>query len=300
MGSRVPLPPHLALQPFTSRAGLQAGLGRGRLRGQDLARPYRGVHSPVDLLTLRQRCEAFHLRMPEDAFFCSVTAALLMGVPLPARCESSPLLHVGVPAPRRALAATGVIGHKLQVRERDLRMLGELRSCSPELVWCQLGTVLSVPDLVAAGDYLIHWRSPRTTRAFLEAALQDHPGRRGKPALREAAALLNGRSESRKESHLRVILVQAHLTGLVVNFVIETSGGWKYRGDLAFPQRKVIIEYQGDHHRDPGQFRADMTRTSRLEADGWVVIQVNADDLRNPAELAQRIRRVLASRPIFA
>lgn len=222
-----------------------------------------------------------------------------MGVPLPWRLESSPLLHVGIPAPRRALTANGVIGHKLQVSDDYLRMLGDLRSCRAELVWCQLANILLLPDLVAAGDYLIHWNSPRTTKAFLREAVLRHPGRRGKPALRTALDLLNDRSESRRESHLRVILVQAQLTGLVVNLEIRTSGGWNYRGDLAFPRHKVIVEYQSEYHRDTAQFRADMTRISRLQADGWFVIQVNADDLRDPVELVQRIRRVLADRPIF-
>lgn len=300
MGSRVPLPPHLALRPFTSRAGVEAGLGRDRLRSPDLARPYRGVHSPTAVTTIREHCVAFQLRMPADAFFCSATAALLMGFPLPARLENSPLLHVAVPAPRRALSASGIIGHKLQVRRDQLRMLGGLRICSPELVWCQLASILSLPDLVAAGDYLIHHRSPRTTRALLEKAVREHPGRRGKRMLRQALELLNDRSESRRESHLRVILVQAQLAGLVANLEIITSGGWKYRGDLAFPQRKMIVEYQSDLHRDPARFRADMTRISRLEADGWFVMQVNLDDLRNPVELVQRIQRVLAGRPIIS
>jgi very-short-patch-repair endonuclease len=238
--------------------------------------------------------------MPPDAFFCSATAAILLGVPMPTRVENSPLLHVAVPAPRRALTATGVIGHKLQVRDDHLRMLGGLRVCKPELVWCQLATILSLPDLVAAGDYLIHWRSPRTSVPLLREAVRAHPGRRGKVVLRSALELLNDRSESRKESQLRVVLAQAQLTGLVANLAITTSGGWKYRADLAFPRHQVIIEYQSDYHRDPVQFRADMTRISRLEADGWFVIQVNSDDLRDPIELVRRIRRVLASRPSVA
>jgi very-short-patch-repair endonuclease len=59
----------------------------------------------------------------------------------------------------------------------------------------------------------------------------------------------------------------------------------------------VLLEYQGDYHRTPEQFRADMTRLSRLEADGWYVFQINADDLKNPEELVARLHRVLAARP---
>ena len=40
-----------------------------------------------------------------------------------------------------------------------------------------------------------------------------------------------------------------------------------------------------------------MTRISRLEADGWYVLQINNGDLGNPGELVQRIRKVLESRP---
>ena len=60
----------------------------------------------------------------------------------------------------------------------------------------------------------------------------------------------------------------------------------------------MVIEYQSRFHEAPVDFRTDMTRISRLEADGWVVIQVNADDLDDPGELLARISRVLASRPL--
>ena len=34
----------------------------------------------------------------------------------------------------------------------------------------------------------------------------------------------------------------------------------------------MLIEYQSGFHEGPDRFRADMTRRSRLEADGWFVI----------------------------
>jgi very-short-patch-repair endonuclease len=39
-----------------------------------------------------------------------------------------------------------------------------------------------------------------------------------------------------------------------------------------------------------------MTRRARLEANGWFVMLVNANDLRDPDELVRRIRTVLAAR----
>lgn len=96
---------------------------------------------------------------------------------------------------------------------------------------------------------------------------------------------------------LRMLLIRGGIEGLRSNFWIALPDvGARYRADFAIPQLKVAIEYQSDYHRDPAQWRADMTRLSRLQAHGWIVIQVNADDLRDPAELIVRIRLVLAQR----
>jgi very-short-patch-repair endonuclease len=99
---------------------------------------------------------------------------------------------------------------------------------------------------------------------------------------------------------LRIVLLQAGFTGLVSNLEITTRDGTEYRADFAFPLEKVIVEYQSEYHAEPAQFRRDMTRIAKLQADGWYVMQVNADDLRNPTELAGRIRHVLSGRPAGA
>lgn len=231
--------------------------------------------------------------MPERAFFCSVTAAVVIQVPLPRHLEESRLLHVAVPNPRRAPSGRGIAGHSVQMTGGETWIWRGLPLSTPERLWCELGAVLSIPDLVAAGDYLIRRRKPLTSTAALATAIERFPGRRGLRALQASLPLLDTRSESRRESHLRLIVTGAKLAGLEVNFPITTSGGFHYRGDLAFPGHRVIIEYQGDYHRDPEQFRKDMTRISRLQADGWFVMQLNANDLHDPAELLQRIRHVL-------
>jgi len=237
--------------------------------------------------------------MPGHAFFCSVTAALLFGVPLPRHLEESTVVHVGVPAAKHPPRGRGVVGHRLTVSNDDIATWCGLRVAAPEQVWCQLGALLSLPDLVAAGDFLIRRRFPLTTHDRLREAVRSYPGSRGKPRLRVAVERLHDRSESRRESHLRVILVEGGVPGLAVNYPITTSGGFDYRADLAVPSRKMVIEYQGEYHGDEVQRRKDMTRRARLEADGWYVMEVNADDLRDPVELLQRIRKVLEGRAFF-
>ena len=219
-----------------------------------------------------------------------------MRIPLPRPLELRGKLHVGVPFPHHPPEVAGVIGHRYRRTGKHTRIWNGLRVSEPELVWCELATELSLPDLVAAGDHLIHWRLPSTTVEKLATVVEAYPGRRGLPAMRQALELLDGRAESRRESHLRVIMVQAGFTGLVSNLEITTWDGTEYRADFAFPRQKVIVEYQSEYHSETEQFRRDMTRIAKLQADGWFVMQVNADDLQNPRELAGRIRHVLSQR----
>lgn len=248
-------------------------------------------------LSLDDLALAYQAGMPEHAFFCSITAALAWGIPLPLRQEQQRTLHVAVPVPHTAPRGRGIAGHQVNVGARDIRLWNGVRISSPERVWCELGAILRLPDLVAAGDFLISRRRPFTSKDKLEQAIETYPGQRGKRLLRVALQLLTDRSDSRPESHLRVILVLANFVGLAVNLPIQTRSGYRYFADLAFPTHKMLLEYQGDYHRASAQFRADMTRRSRLEADGWFVMLINADDLRDPEELLQRIRNVLADHP---
>lgn len=297
MPPRVPVPRHLGTAPFSTRQGASAGLGRGRMLGPDLARPYRGVRLPSAVVpTVEALCRALQLRLPTTSFFCGVTAAAVMGIPLPSGLASSRRLQVSVPAPLRAPTGRGIQGHSVAVRDDEIRVWHGIRISSPDRVFCELATVLDLFDLVSVGDFLVRRMLPLTSPEALTAAIARYPGRRGIRVLHAANPMLTDRSESRKESHLRVIILLAKLPGLVANQPITTSGGFRYRADLAFPWPKVLLEYQSDYHSDPENFRADMTRRARLEADGWFVMLINANDLRDPDELIARIRTVLASR----
>jgi hypothetical protein len=236
--------------------------------------------------------------MPDAGFFCGVTAALLQGMPLPARLHRMTELHVGMPSPGRGLRARGVVGHKLNVAEGDIRYWGGLRVTTATRTWCDLGTVLDVEDLVAVGDYIIHYRCPLATRAELFDALCRYPGRRGRVRLREALTLLDDHADSRPESLVRVTVVRAGIPGLVANHPIVVADGRTLRADLCFPEHRVIFEYQGDYHRaEPERWRKDRTRVALLSAAGWHVVEIAADELNNPAMLLRLIRQTLNLHP---
>jgi very-short-patch-repair endonuclease len=270
--------------------------------GADLSRPFHGVRSALPTPTepaaaIEDLARAFQRGAPDHAFVCGISAAVILRIPLAWRHERSRMLHVGAPAPHRAPKAHGTVGRKLQIRPDELWVRGDIRMTTPERTWCDLAAVLSVPDLVAAGDYLIHWELPHTSEDALRTAVAQWGGRAGAARLRQAIGMLNDHSESRRESLLRVVVAQARIRGVVANEWITTSGGYRYRDDLVIRESKVIIEYQSRFHDGTKEFADDMTRISRLEADHWYVIQVNNRDLAHPVELVQRIRKVLADQP---
>jgi hypothetical protein len=290
-----PLPEHLNTHPFAVSA---SGLPPKRLRARDLDRTVFGVRMALQPeMDLRARCAMFAVRLRDDAFFCHSTAALLYGAPLPWWLERMPKVHVGVGGPEPPPHAKGVTGHHLTLNEMDVRLHHGLRVTSPERTWFDLASVLPLEDLVAVGDFFVHRSRQLTTRFAIQRRLIDLYGKRGITNAREAVTYLRTGAESRPESKLRVIIVRGGLPEPEINHtLIDTETGGCLRPDFLFRAHKLILEYQGDYHRTRDQWRKDMTRRAKLEAAGWKVIELNADDLRDPLQLVARIRTALWAR----
>ncbi|BDZ47319.1 hypothetical protein GCM10025866_32280 [Naasia aerilata] len=250
-----------------------------------------GVRAAGTAVSLEARCRLYAARLP-DAFFSHRTAAALLGLPLPPGPDD--VLDMSVAAPDRAPHAKGLSGHSLVLEENDLVVVDGLRVTRPARTWFDLGKELAVPDLVVAGDRILSRAAPLGTRADLAAMVEDHPGERGVRRLATALALIREGTESPQESRLRTILMQGGLPEPAVNLDIhDERGRFLGRGDLVYVAERLVIEYQGDYHRDKAQWRRDMSRRAALEAAGWRVLELNADDLRDPALLVARVRDLL-------
>lgn len=295
MNVRRSLPPTLPMPAFSVEDATRAGVPGHRLRASDLNGEVAGIRSRRHNLSLADRCLLFQLRLAPTSFISHSTAALLHAIPMPYNLASSPLVHISLPAPHRAPHARGIAGHSLQVEPHEVMTLPNgLRVTTPLRTWFDLAHQLGLLDLVAAGDALIHWRHPLVSPLDLAEALGRPFNRRIRRRLRHAGELLNDRSESAPESILRALLELAGLPVSGVNHVItDRFGEFVARTDLVIDRYRIILEYQGDYHRTKtGQWRADMSRRGKLEAEGWRVMELNADDLKNPAELMDRIRAV--------
>jgi very-short-patch-repair endonuclease len=252
------------------------------------------------------RCRASLPRLREGQFFSHGTAAGLWGVPMRTPFDPSAPVHVSSFAPARPPRTRGVIGHEL--RPGGVRVVERhgLPVADAASTWLQLGCLLSVDELVVAGDHLVldpvvlDLLDPRPYVGLgdLAAALHAYRGR-GRRALLEAVGSIRPGAESRPETLLRLLLVRAGLPEPRVNFVVEDPGGrFIARVDLAYPQLRVAVEYDGDHHRtSTSRYEHDIARFDRLHDAGWRVVRVRSRGLfRFPDETLARVRRARGRR----
>lgn len=296
------LPPHLLAAPFSTASARAAGIEPARLRTRSLQHPWFAVRSyGLDLDQLESRCRAYAARMHPAAVFSHTTAARVWGAPLPLGVDEA--VHVTVPVPRRAPSGRGVVGHQQRLTASECRLVNGLAVASPAATWAQVAELLSVEDVIAVGEHMLtgnpyEKRLPLCDRSDLEAAISERlrgPGHRVR-----VAALVEVREGplSRPESLLRILLVRCGLPEPVINGdVLDPAGRFIAMPDLLWPEFRVALEYQGDHHREKRQFRKDISRLERLADEGWLIIQVSASELyANPQLIVERVARRLASR----
>jgi len=304
MTGNTPLPTSLRARPFSVPEAREAGVGIGRMRGRDLARPHLGVRVPVAFpdVGIITRCQSYAPLLRPGQFFSHVTAAEMWGCPLPPGLGIR--LHVSVRHPGRAPRADGVIGH--QARDPRVLVRHGLPCSDPVSTWIALASLLDLEELVVAGDHLLldpHRLDPYDIRPYatpegVAAAVNGYRGR-GARAVASALPLLSTRAESRTETLLRLLLWRAGLPAPEVNpDIFDGAGRFVARADLVFREWRVIVEYDGEQHRlDDAQYERDQRRLDDLRAAGWTVIRVRKRGLfQRPAETVARVARELRAR----
>lgn len=275
MVRRAPLPLEFRIAPFHVGEAAARNVRPSRLRASDLVRPYRGVRAMSAPATLRERCNAYATRMPQEHWFSHATAAQLWGLPLPQRLERDPRLHIG--SARREPQTAGVVGHRAKQRP-DVRRHLALPVLAPADAWCQLGSQLTIDELVEAGDRLLGWPSPLCSTDELDAAIVRFGPRRGAKKVRAARERMREGSASPRETWLRELLVGAGLPEPALNVPLRLLDGGSTPGDLVYAEYHVVVEYDGEQHReDPAQFGRDVDRLNALSVAGWVVVRIRKE-----------------------
>ncbi|WP_406045980.1 hypothetical protein OG799_16745 [Micromonospora sp. NBC_00898] len=179
--------------------------------------------------------------------------------------------------------------------EADVLTRAGILVTTPERTSWDLTQWLQVEDAVALIDVLLRRRL--VTVAGLRDLAHARVGARGWKRMRRVAALVDGGAESPQESRLRVRLVLAGFSAPVTQFVVERDGRFIARVDLAWPQWKIAVEYDGLWHHDPEQFHRDRQRLNRLLGEDWIVLHLTAKRFKEdfPAFLSE-VRQALRSR----
>jgi Protein of unknown function (DUF559) len=228
-----------------------------------------------------------------DMAISGVSAAARYGVDLRAATD---IVELTVSPPRRVASrppALRVVRSPLVTG--DVVEFDQLVITSPERTAYDIARRCSRVEALMTLDALLH--KGVVTLTSLTTYADRVTGQRGSMLFSNAIALGEPLCESPMETRCRLVLVDAGLPRPVAQHVVrDRAGHFVGRLDLAYPEHRVGIEYEGDHHRDRATFRRDIARVNALTALGWVIIRVTADDIRHPEQLVRRIKAELATR----
>ncbi|WP_271984486.1 endonuclease domain-containing protein [Pseudoclavibacter terrae] len=247
--------------------------------------------------------------------FGDTTAAIFWGLPLPTRLVTSMTVHIVVPTGRNAPKGKRLAARRISPGKWErIEHLGTPLA-SPALTWALLARILSTQELVTIGDALVS-----TSRNYRSLRRPDDPsipnneytsspplasleqlsemsscwGRTiGASRLRLSLPLIREGVESPRETATRLALLAAGLPEPTVAHEVFHAGRFLGRVDLAYPELRIAIEYDGKHHWTEEQALKDIARINRIQQAGWLVIRVTRKQLSNPAEFFAQVRMAM-------
>lgn len=176
----------------------------------------------------------------------------------------------------------------------------------PVYTWAMYAARLPLEELIVLGDSMMR-RDKRLKRAgidefamFLEDMqdwIDDDLTRRrnfrGIGNCRRALRVMRENTDSSQETRTRIALMRYGLDCPEVNHATRDARGRRVLLDMAYPELKLAIEYDGKHHAS--QWLRDAARRAALEERGWTCIQVTELDL-DDEQAEERLARRVADR----
>ena len=183
--------------------------------------------------------------------------------------------------------------HRADLSDQDLTRIGELPVTRVARTLVDLGAIWSPRAMEAAVDTALD--GELVTPAQLEAAIERAPRgcrRPGVPSLCAALEAWTGpiQPESPAEARLVRRLDEWGMPEPVLQHVVrDQHGGFVARLDIAWPEHRVALEYDGMRAHNPRRVEHDERRDAAVEALGWAVVHADRIDLR-PGQARLRTR----------
>ncbi|MBY8874859.1 hypothetical protein K7640_23815 [Micromonospora sp. PLK6-60] len=298
-------PPALRGRIFRGSAAISGGLlTRNDLRSSAWRPLFRDVYADASIrVSHPHRCGAvIRWLVPAGTAIAGRSAAALYGVaatspedPIDVLVPTGADRPSPAPSSRRRGPVKGLRVHHADVCPDDVVERSGLPVTSPARTCWDLARWLDVVEAVVVIDALLARRV--VTLAALHRYALDRAGERGWRALLRAAGLADAGAESPQESRTRVRLVLAGLPRPQTQWIVTAAGRFVARLDLAWPEFKVAVEYDGQWHDEPGQLHRDRRRLNRLLGDDWIVLHVTSRRLRDDFDgFLAEVRAALRSR----
>jgi very-short-patch-repair endonuclease len=219
------------------------------------------------------------------------TAAALWKVQIPLQPPDD-RVHLTVPPESRARNRRDRRLHRSRLGAGEVERWWSLPITTPARTWRDLAGVLRPAELLAVTDQLL---DVLCSPDELARMLASHASGRGAERARRVLPVADPRVDSPMESILRWLLHDAGLPAPVLQFAVRDGAGvFIGRADLAWPDKKVLVEFDGNVHRDRDVFVNDLRRQNRLIAAGWTVLRfTSADVLGSPDRVVALVRLAL-------
>ena len=252
---------------------------------------YHGVYVPKGAkLSLRDRAVAAWLASGRRGVVAGVAASALHGAPWVD--PTQPIELVGV----RCRPQNGLVPRTERIAEDEVTRVCGLPVTTRVRTAFDLGRHLDRRAALARLDALM-WNQEFAVDEVIGLAAR-YPRARGIRQLRELLPLVDRGAASPAESRIRLWLHDAGFPRPETQIpVLEGSRPVAFL-DMGWPEFQVAVEYDGDHHRkDRRQYVKDIARLRMLDAMGWRVVRVIAEE--RPAEWLARVEAALVGRGCF-
>ena len=269
----------------------QGMVSRRDLLGDRYRRLFRDVYTVSTApVTHELRARAAAMALPRGVVITGRSAAAVRGAPI---CWPDDPVHVAVPLGMRVDRRTGLLVRRSDLTLDEYRPWEEGFLASPLRMCLDLLAGRPLPDSVADLDQVLKLKLvDRGTLAAMLRARSDN----GIVVARQAETLAIDCSDSVPESQMRVHLVLAGLEPVPQHW-IEIRGERIALVDLAFPSRKLAVEYDGGWRNDQmWALNHDRARLNQVQAAGWRVVFVTAQLLRSPRRMVAEVKAALADR----
>jgi hypothetical protein len=281
--------------PFTTEQAVTLGVTRRVLQGRPHWRQvFRDVwvHDSLED-SVELRFQAVSLILPPYAVVCELTAAWLYGADV--RRQDDLDIHISFPKGKRWRSRSGLDVSQETLSEDDVVTVRGVRVTTPTRTAFDCLRLLKGAEGIVVADAMTHLGLTSLQDLRIYFASQ-HRLRN----LRVAEQLLDSvepLSESPMETRVRVDLVSWGIPRPIAQHEVRMPDGvFVARLDLAWPELKVAVEYDGFQWHEKRR-EADALRRARLEALGWIVIVLTAEDYElRRAEIAATVWAAIRER----